>query len=165
MNGAGSKRVDLRAFRWQLAPLEKKLNANVDAACIALAVIRQREASLQQAIGTLESQRDREMVAVAALAGTTVDPWVRASTLKYLARQGRQLGARQLEAAALRLEFEKARETCASWRRQLACVEKLRAGAQAAFATQQLRAVAKEADLGWLAAHARSGPRLAGGEA
>jgi hypothetical protein len=159
VNG-GSSRADLRGFRWQLAPVEIKLNASVDAARMALALLRQQETGLQQGIATLKTQLDEGFAEVSAPAGAALHPWARASTLRYLVQQGQKLRAREVEAEALRLEVARARRDCASLRRQLACVEKLRSAAQAAFASEQMRAVAKEADLAWLAATARSIPPM-----
>ena len=142
--------ADLRAFRWRLEPLHRKLRADLDAAQFTLATLLRQDKEMGEAIRLLDQQflKDARDVLNAPL-----QPQNRACSLQFLADRGGELDARRREAAELRRRITAARERCMAAERRLVSLETLRGNAQAAFAQEQMRAAAREADTAWLANH------------
>jgi hypothetical protein len=144
----------MRAFRWHLAPLERKLEANIEAARLARAVLQRQAESLKLSIEALADQRRTEIKAAAVTRNGALDPRAHARVLKYLVAVSGTIESKHAEAAELDRRIQGARQECLDSERQLACVVRMREAAQEAYAQGQFRAVAKESDMAWLALHA-----------
>lgn len=148
-------RADMRAFRWHLAPLERKLEASIEVARVARAHLQRQADVLQRSIDLIAEQRRRELKDAARATRIAIDPRVHARILQYLVQLSGTIERKQEEAVALRRRIDAEARACADAERQLACVERMREAAQAAYAAGQFRTAEKEADLTWLAARAR----------
>ena len=158
-------RVDLRAFRWPLEPLERRLDGAVESARLAIAGLqRQLHAFDDAARHRLAHQREQEQ---RALRSARHDVRAGALAVRYLA----SLEAARRDADAARAELEQrvaaARAACAQRQRELESVQALRRAAQREHAQQQLRRECREADAAWLALRQqrRAAAARAGGEA
>lgn len=147
--------ADLRGFRWHLEPLRRKLEADLEGARLVLAALLREEDGLAAAMRELEARFLQEARAV--LSGP-LDPQRRARALAYLTQRAQALDERRRDACELRSRVTVAREACLMAERRLASTERLRGKAQALFAADQLRRVAKEADIAWLAMRSRPQP-------
>lgn len=155
--------VDFRGFRWRLEPLHRKLRADLDGAQFALASLLREERELAELIRTLDSQFLQD---ARGMLNAPLEPGSRTRSLNYLVERGKDLEARRQEAAGLRSRITVAREECMTAERRLASLETLRGHAQARFVQEQMRVVAKEADMAWLAGRARNeAATTAGGSA
>lgn len=141
-------RVDLHAFHWRLEPLHGKLRTDLDAAQHALAVLLREEKELGQALRAADEQFLEQAKHILK---SPLQPQNRACSLQYMVERGREIDACREQAANLRSRVTAARESCMAAERRLASIETLRGNAQAAFAQDQARADAREADMGWLA--------------
>ena len=144
-----SSTVDVRSFRWPLATLERCRSLAVDEAALRLArAERERDAST----GQLERAEAQENEQIEVLRKTTVmDPAVRSHALAYLRRTST---LRQEARDALAIAVRRADEARAELRRahrEFDLLASLRGTALTAFAVQEGRRRAKEADLAWLA--------------
>lgn len=158
-------RIDLRAFRWQLDPLERRLDGAVESARLAVAGLqRQLHAFDDAARRRLAHQREQEQQ---ALQSARHDVHAGALAVRYLA----SLEAARRDTDAARAELEQrvaaAQAACGQRQRQLESVQALRHAAQRQHAQQQLRRECREADAAWLALRQqrRAAATRAGGEA
>ena len=154
-------RVDLRGFPWKLAMLERKLEHAVDVARSALAAAQGEAAAATTAVQWLEAQKAAQTPRRRAT-GERFDAAAQVRLLRFLAQAEDRLADRNRELAQLQARIAMARRGCVDADRELARVRRLRESAQAAYAAEQLRRQAKEADLAWLAA--RRPARLEPGE-
>ncbi|GAB3771664.1 hypothetical protein GCM10028796_40890 [Ramlibacter monticola] len=142
-------RVDLRAFRWHLEPLQRHLDGAVESARLELGAL-QRHLHLLDEAAQRRSAHQREQERRAARSAPD-DLHARARAVRYLA----SLEEARLAAEASRVGLEQrvvaARAACAERQRQLESVEALRHAAQRQHAQQQLRREWSEADAAWLA--------------
>jgi hypothetical protein len=154
MKAQSPSSADMRAFRWHLAPLERKLEATIEAARLARAVLQRQAEALKLTIEALADQRRTEIKSAAVACNEAIDPRAHARVLKYLVQVSGTIESKHAEAADLDRRIQGARQDGLDSERQLACVVRMREAAQAAYAQDQFRAVAKESDLAWLALRA-----------
>lgn len=141
--------VDLRAFRWGLHPLERKLDGALEAARVALALLQRQERRLDEVVTHWREHELRQQ----RIASECVqrDPRMAPHVLGYLGSVQGELAAAAERRAALQGQLVTARADCVERQRQLACVRSLRATAQAVHAQEQMRREARAADAAWLA--------------
>jgi DNA repair exonuclease SbcCD ATPase subunit len=148
--------VDLRAFRWPLQPLERKLQADVDAARAALASLRQAARERASDIKELEQHWSAQARSAAPGPSATLDPCAHGLQLRYLGGLAARIDEMRQQAGALEARIAQAAAACLARQRKLASVEKQRERAEGVYAADQLWLASKEADLAWLAQAARS---------
>jgi hypothetical protein len=147
--------ADLRAFRWHLAPLERKLKMNIEAARSTHAALRRQARQLQQVIERLARQRSEELK-LARIGAERLDPTTQTRALRHLVRLSTSIEEGTSETAALQRRIDTAARACTDAEQQLARLERMRDAAQSAFAAAQLRAAEKNADVAWLAARVQA---------
>lgn len=141
--------VDLRSFRWTLAPVEHRLDGQVEGARLALARLQQQCRVVDEAEHLRAAQRGEQEARARETAGRDL----RAAALetRHLAR----LEEQRLAAEAVRTELAQriaaARIACAERQRQLESLQALRLDAQRAHARAQQSREARQADAAWLA--------------
>lgn len=143
--------ADLRAFRWRAEPLLRKLHVERE-------VTRQRFAAARRdARARRKAAQDRDIARQAALAraaaGATgpLDPAALSRTLAHVMRIAGQAADARIEAQACEHRADLARSAWLVVESRLSWMQNLRRAAQAEYASEQLRRVAKEADQLWLA--------------
>jgi flagellar biosynthesis chaperone FliJ len=156
--------LDLRAFRWPLAPLERKHAHALDTAWMGLAGIRREVGVAQAELLALREAHAADVRALSESCAGGIDARVRLSALQYLADAQQQMQRRTAQANALGARADGAAKDCIEADRRLASVRKLRQAALATFAAQQLRRGFREADLGWVMRAAAAGRVKAPGE-
>lgn len=154
MKAQSPARCDLRAFRWHLAPLERKLEANFEAARLARAVLQRQAEAVYHAIEVLVQQRRHALDSASTPRDGAIDTRAHARVLGYLLQVAGTIEGKHAEAGEVDHRIRRARQDCVDAERQLACIVRMREAAQAAYAAGQFRALAKEADMAWLALHA-----------
>lgn len=155
---ASRAQVDLRAFRWPLQPLERKLQAELDAARARLAALRQAAREPADRVAALEQQWTEQARSATPIPEGALDPAAHQRQLCYLGSLARQIDKMRKEANQLGAHVAEAAAICLQQERKLAVVQKRRERAESLYAGEQLRRASKEADLAWLA---RTGCRLA----
>jgi hypothetical protein len=154
--------VDLRAFRWPLAALERQRARELDLAWMKLAERQRAAAQAQEQLGALQEACDGQAPAVAT--SSRFDLQARAGALQYLV-QAREGVRRQADRSSeLQAQARQAGVACVASDRGLATVCGLREQALAAFVAMQSRRHARQADLAWLAGWARRRADRAGQE-
>jgi flagellar biosynthesis chaperone FliJ len=138
-----------RTFRWPLAPLERKMDAAVENARLALQALQQEAHSQEQAARRRQAyQREQEDVAARSIQR---DPRAGADAVRYLA----SLHAARVAAEASRTDLEQrlaaGRAECADLQRQLEAVQALRDRAHRVHAQGEVRRECRDADAAWLA--------------
>jgi hypothetical protein len=146
--------VDVRAFAWPLATLERKLHVDAQLAAGELAQVQRQRDTRQAEIVALQGAHERQLRAVTS---TRLDPFERRQVLRYLAQEQDELCRQQRQLAVFGVRLAALREARLAAERRLESARKLRAGALSVYTQGQLRRQAKEADLAWLG-------RLAGKE-
>jgi flagellar biosynthesis chaperone FliJ len=141
--------TDLRAFRWALQPLERKLDTAVEQARLALAAAQRQASELADWIAERKLQHARDEGAAAAC--VRADPRLAAHANAWLATLQQELQQAAGREAELRRRVETARAQCVERQRQLACVQALRREAEREHAQGQQRRADREADAAWLA--------------
>jgi hypothetical protein len=147
--GQGTPSVDLRAFRWTLQPAERRLDAQVETARLALARLYQQSRALEQAERRRGAQQ-REQEGL-ALQQAQRDVVAGAQAMRYLARLGAERLAADAVRAGVQQRLELARDACAERQRQLESVQALRRAAEREHTQACLRRAARDADAAWLA--------------
>jgi flagellar export protein FliJ len=150
--------VDLRGFRWPLGVLERKLEHAVDVACAALGAVQADAGRMATTIRALEAQKAAQLQGPSA-EGDRINAAEHVRSLRFLAQVEGLLAGRNRELATLRERVDAARQDCVKADRNLARVRRLRESAEAAYASEELRRQAKDADLAWLAFAARARAR------
>ena len=154
-----------RTFRWPLQALERKMDAAVENARLALQALQQ-EARLEEQAARRRHAYHLEQEGV-ALRAMQRDPRAGAQALRYLA----SLHAARVAAEATRADLDqrlaRGRTHCADLQRQLEAVQALRSAAQRLHAQGELRRECREADAAWLALtqQVRAAGARSGGEA
>lgn len=142
-------RADLRAFRWQLHAQERRLEGDVQTACLEVARLQQRLALSEQ--GARRRRAEQRELQAQARQEAQHDLHSGARLVRYLARLEADLVAADAERGALERELLAARAACSERQRQLECVQALRSAAQRQHAQEQQRRESREADAAWLA--------------
>jgi hypothetical protein len=154
--------LHLRNFHWPLAALERKLDAALENARLALHVSQQEAHAEEEAARQRQAHRvEQEGVALRCMQR---DLRAGADAVRYLA----SLQAAHIAAEAKRAEVDqrvaRERASCADRQRQLEAVQALRAAAHRVHAQGALRRECREADAAWLAlAQQRRAAALRGG--
>lgn len=143
-------RVDLRAFHWRLAPLERKLEDDLETARAALSALRQEEADLIRDVEVLERTLSDQARHAAAASEQVLDAHRCYGRLYYLAGLVEQIAQRTATASRLRERIEVASKVCIAHDVKLGCLRRLRESATDSFAREQMRRESREADLAWL---------------
>jgi flagellar biosynthesis chaperone FliJ len=140
---------DLRGFRWNLQPVERRFDTQVETARLALARLHQQVHALEQAqVRRSVQQREQESLALQA---AQRDVLAGARAMRYLARlEGERVTAEAVR-AELRQRVALARRACADSQRQLESVQALRRAAQREYTQACQRRDCREADAAWLA--------------
>jgi len=147
--GQGAPSADLRGFRWSLLPAERRLDAQVETARLALARLHQQAQALEQAeLRSGEQLREQESL---ALQQARRDVVAGAQATRYLVRLQAERSAAGAVRAGLQSRLELARDACAERQRQLESVQAMRRAAQREHTQACLRRDAREADAAWLA--------------
>jgi hypothetical protein len=162
MKRAARSTVDLRGFAWPLASLESKLAQDAELAGLQLAGLRRDAAGIEASLSELARARGEQLLAVTSAPGHAFDPSARSQALRYLAQVDHRAAQCRAQAAALQERIAAAAAACALLERRLACVRRLRDNAEDAYAQEQLRRAAREADRAWLALHWRRGDAQGG---
>lgn len=160
-------RADLRAFRWPLAPLERKLEGELETARTALGALRQEEADLIGDVEALERTLSEQARHAATDSEQVLDAHRYYGRLHYLAGLVEQIAQRTATATRLRERIEVASKVCIVRDVKLGCVRRLRESATDTYAREQMRRESREADLAWLtrAAHHAAREAVEGADA
>lgn len=148
MTPATGARADLRGCGASLRPFERRLDAQLEAARLALALLQRREDALQAverqcaAAGMQQHRQACEWLAR--------EPHMRPHLLDSLREVDRGIERARADVAAVQEQVAVARAECVDRQRRLACVQRLRAAAERLFAQEQVRRDAREADAAWL---------------
>jgi hypothetical protein len=156
--------ADLRAFRWNLEPVERRLQATLESARLALARLQQ-QSNAQEQVGRQRVIEQREQEAL-ALESARRDVFAAAHAVRYLASLETQRIAADARRAELAQRLAAARLACVERQRQFESAQTLRFAAQRQHALEQLRREWRQADAAWLAFTARrrcADPRQARG--
>lgn len=154
--------LDMRAFRWSLAPLERKLQWERDASQSRMALVLQRLRDCEQRNRHLASERDSQVSSAAARWRQAADPQAHRQALRFLARMETQLAEGDRHWRALQMEVDRARQDCLERERRLETLMKMRRAAIQAHVRVATLRLAKEADIAWLARD--PGPRSGDGD-
>lgn len=167
MRGVLPARVDLRAFRWRLAPLERKLEGDLEAARATLSGMRQEEADLIREVEALEQNLSEQAKHAAAASEQVLDAHRYHGRLHCLAGLVEEIAQRTATATRLRERIAVAAKVCIARDVKLGCVRRLRDLATDAYAREQMRRESREADLAWLtrAAHHAAREAVEGADA
>lgn len=140
---------DLRGFRWPLRPLERKLDAELEAARLALARMQSQEQVARQSLGAAAEHLGLQQ----GMASRCIqhDPRLAHEVLSYLSGLEQALSRCRSDAARVAQDLVDARVRCIERQRRLACVEALRERAEQAHLRERTRREAREADAAWLA--------------
>ncbi|GAB3658509.1 hypothetical protein [Ramlibacter alkalitolerans] len=141
--------VDLRGFRWRLLPAERRLEAEVESARLALARLQMQSCDLDQAERRRSAQQIEQQAL--ALASARHDVFAGAQAMRYLAHLEGERIAAAAASLAMQQRVAEAREACAQRQRQLESVQLLRDAAQREHLQARLRHECREADAAWLA--------------
>lgn len=150
MNGPVPAGVDLRAFTWPLAALERKLEHDLEHQRMHLAALRREFDELRSQLAALQAAHQDEVQAAGAPAHGSIDAAARRQALAYLAHALERMSLRLQELERLREKMELAGKTLVRADQRLAALRNLRDSARAAYARSELRRQAREADLAWL---------------
>lgn len=162
MRAQSPSSADMRAFRWHLAPLERKLESSIESTRRMRAELQRRSETVKRALDVLAERRRSELKAASAARSSSVDPVAHARVLRYLMQVSAEIEGKHAEATELHRQIRRARQDCLDAERQLECVVRMREAAQAAYAAGQFRALAKESDMAWLAVRASRDPQATG---
>lgn len=143
--------ADMRGFRSPLAAVERKLDHERDRARADLAALAREVLGLEEIRRELAQERDAQLHCAATLLAGAMDPSAYGRCLGYLCGMERRLRERCAEAELLEMRVAAARCACVEADRRLACLRVLRESSQAAYALEQSRRDARQADLAWLA--------------
>jgi hypothetical protein len=140
---------NLRTFRWPLVALERKLDAAVENARLALHALQQEARSEEEAARRRQAyQTEQEGVACRSMQR---DLRAGADAVRYLACLHATRVAAEATRADLDQRLARARADCADLQRQLEAVQALRGTAQALHAQDEARRECRQADAAWLA--------------
>lgn len=142
--------VDLRGFKSPLGAVERKLGHELERAQADLAVLQAEALGLGEIRAALARERQAQLQDATALLAGGMDPAAYARCLQYLARMEREVERRSSQARALDARLADSRQACLQANRRLASLRALRDAGEAAFALEQSRRDARQADLAWL---------------
>jgi flagellar export protein FliJ len=150
MKHAVRSRVDMRGFPWKLAGVERKLELELEQATATLAVLQRQAAALREQVQKLESEGRQQARSAGDALARGFDVAAHGRWLRYLAHAQQRLvdASGEVERGESRVTL--ATQACTEADRRLACLRTIRESAEKAYAAEQLRRQAKEADLAWL---------------
>lgn len=148
---AAAGTVDLRAFRWRLAGLDRKLDHELECTRSALAALQREAASLDALRHEMTEAHFDALRKTSKLLADAVDPVAHRACLQYLAATEDRLRERSDEAGQLDARVMEARKACLDADRRLASLRSLRQDEEADYTREQSRRIARDADLAWLA--------------
>lgn len=143
--------ADLRGFQWPLAALERKLDHDLERAHSALATLQREAANLDTVRREMADAQSAQMRRAGALMVHRLDPAAHRACLQYLVLADERLQQCRSEAEQVAARVADARKACLDADRKLASLLSLRRDDETAYATEQSRRNARDADLAWLA--------------
>ncbi|MEJ5989606.1 hypothetical protein WG902_06375 [Ramlibacter sp. PS3R-8] len=151
MNARMPRGVDIRLFRSCLAPLQKMLDAQLQAARSSLGARKIEAVALAEEVLALQ---EREAVAAAAAAAAlsgTLDARTHRHALFHLMHLAQQRSVRETSARMAERKVSDALNECVERDRKLAVVQRLQDQELRAHVALAARRQSREADLDWLA--------------
>jgi hypothetical protein len=151
MNAERPRSADVRAFVWQLAPVQKKLEWELEAAKSQLAARLQQAAQAERALQQLEATHASEAAAAGLSMQATGDVLAHRRALTYLVDLRRHMAS----ASAVHRHSEQkvlaARAECMRCQRRLDTLLSVRGQALDRHIQQDLRRSSNEADAAYIA--------------
>lgn len=151
MTARTPRSMDLRRFPSPLAPLQKMLDAQLQAARCSLGARKLEAAALAEQVRQLRELEATALAAATASLGRSLDARTHRHALLHLMNLAQQRGARETSSRAADRHVSDGMNECVERDRKLAVVERLQdreLRAQAAIAARRQN---READLEWLA--------------
>lgn len=151
MTARTPRSMDLRRFPSPLAPLQKMLDAQLQAARCSLGARKLEAAALAEQVRQLRELEATALAAATASLSRSLDARTHRHALLHLMNLAQQRGARETASRAAERNVGDGMNECVERDRKLAVVERLQdreLRAQAAIAARRQN---READLEWLA--------------
>lgn len=142
--------VDLRGFRWRLAPVQRKLEWEREAAKARLADRLQQALRATSQVAELEATRNEQAAAAARVMRARGDAHAHAQALVYLSALASRMVEAERERQAAESQADAARAECLACQRRLDTLVAARDSALGQHVRQELQRESKEADAAWL---------------
>lgn len=143
--------VDARLLRSCLDPLQRQLDAQLQAARYSLGVRQLEAASVADQVRELREDEAAALAEAAAIPGHSFDAALHRHVLRHLVALAQLRGARESASQAAEGRMSDARTQCVERDRKLAVVQRLQEQELRAQAALAMRRQGREADLDWLA--------------
>jgi hypothetical protein len=151
MKKPGRKGIDVPPMQSVLAPLQRVLDVQLQAARCSLGARRQEAASLADQVQELRENERAALAEAAAACGRPYDPSIHRQALHHLATLARVRVTREADARTAEGKVSAAMKECVERDRKLAVVQRLQDRELQAQAALAVRRQSREADLDWLA--------------
>lgn len=143
--------ADLRAFAYTLEPVRRQRQWQLDTAFARLGKLRGQVSECDAERGRLHQECLTQAALAARVWTTCADPAAQTGLLGYLAALQNRRADIERSLATLKERVEQARQACALQQQKLETLEQHRTKELKAFADQQHRKLAVQADQEWVA--------------
>ena len=143
--------VDLRRFRWPLAPLQRKMEWELEAAKVRLAKLQGEAQQAASRLERLEAARAEQSAVAARLMHAQANAPAYVRGLGYLSVLATRIAEAARQRQVVHEMADQARTECLACQRRLDVLVAAREGAIDHHVREALRQQAREADAAWLA--------------